>query len=118
MNPNEVIIELLGTTGLPVCQDEYDGKKDKYIVFSYEDERPASHADNQVTADTVYIQVQLIIPKDFNYFGLKKKIRNLLEGAGFVVTSTRSFLGDVYQGTQKARQTVFSVNYTEQRMEE
>lgn len=118
MNLNDMIIELLETTGLSVCQDEYDGKEDKYIVFSYEDERPASHADNQVTADTAYIQIQLITPKDFNYFNLKRKIRNLLEGADFFVTSTRSSLGDVYQGTQKTRQTVFSVNYTEQRMEE
>lgn len=118
MDLNEKIIELLGTTGLPVEQDEYCGAKNKYIVFTYEDETPASHADNQVTSDTVYMQVQLITPKDFNYLKLKKKIRNLLEGAGFFVTSTISFLGDVYQGTQKTRQTVFKVNYTEQRMEE
>lgn len=118
MDLNEKIIELLGATGLPVELDEYCGKKDKYIVFTYEDEVPASHADNQVTSDTVYIQVQLVTPKNFDYFDLKKKIRNLLEGAGFFITSTRSFLGDVYQGTQKTRQTVFKVNYTEQRMEE
>lgn len=100
---------------MPVEQDEYDGKEDKYIIFFYEDEVPAAHADNHVTADTAYVQVQLITPKEFNYFDLKNQIRSLLEEAGFFVTSTKSFLGDVYHGTQKTRQTVFNVNYTEQR---
>lgn len=47
----------MSTTGLPVEQDEYEGKKDKYIIFTYEDENPAAHADNVVTADTVYLQI-------------------------------------------------------------
>lgn len=108
----------MSATGLPIEQDEYEGKKDKYIIFTYEDESPAAHADNAVTADTVYLQIQMIAPKEFNYFKFKKQIRSLLEGADFCVTSIRSFLGDVYQGTKKSRQTVFEVNYTEQRTEE
>lgn len=115
---NEILIKLLSITGLPVEQDEYDGKKDKYIVFIYEDERPTGHADNKPYADTVYLQIQLITPKSFNYFKLKRKIRNLLENADFSVTSTRSFLGSVYVGTEKIRQTVFKVEYTEGRQEE
>ena len=87
-------------------------------IFTYEDENPAAHADNVVTADTVYLQIQMITPKEFNYFDLKKQIRDLLEGADFCVTSACSFLGDVYQGTKKSRQTIFEVNYTEQRTEE
>lgn len=118
MELNEILIKLLSITGLPVEQDEYDGKEDKYIVFIYEDERPAGHADNKPYADTVYLQIQLITPKRFNYLKLKKKIRNLLEGADFFVTSIRSFLGDVYVGTEKIRQTVFKVEYTETRQEE
>lgn len=118
MNLCERLISVLSEAGLPVEQDEYTGKEEKYIIFTFEDERPESYADNRPTADTAYIQVQLITPKNFNYFDLKKKIRNLLEGADFIVSSTRSFLGDVYMGTEKTRQTVFSVKYTEQRMEE
>ena len=119
MELNEKLINLLKNgTGLPVEQDEYDGKKDKYIVFIYEDERPIGHADNKPYADTVYMQIQLITPKSFNYLKLKKKIRNLLEGADFSVTSIRSFLGEVYVGTEKIRQTVFKVEYTETRQEE
>ena len=119
MNLNKKLKELLGVTGLPVEQDEYtEGKSDKYIVFVYEDERPEAHADNEVTDDTVNMQIQLITPEEFDYFKLKKKIRDLLEGADFFVTSIRSFLGDVYVGTEKTRQTVFEVTYTESRKTE
>lgn len=115
MNLNKLLKDILGETGLPAEQDEYTGKSDKYIIFVYEDEHPEEHADNAVTADTAYIQVQLITPKDFNYFDLKKKIRNLLEGADFSVTSIRSFLGDAANGTEKTRQTVFHTEYTQGR---
>ena len=118
MNLNKLLKNLLGVTGLPVEQDEYTGENDKYIIFVYEDERPESHADNAVTADTVYIQVQLITPKNFNYFELKKKIRNSLEEADFSVTSIRSFLGDVASGTEKTRQTIFQTEYTQGRRNE
>lgn len=118
MNLNELLVTILETTGLPVEQDEYNEKEEKYIIFTYEDERPEFSADNKVTDDTAYIQIQLITPKGFNYFKLKKKIRNLLEGADFCVTSIGSFLGDTYLGTEKIRQTIFHVTYTEQREEE
>lgn len=118
MDLSEILVTLLGATGLPVKQDEYEGEENKYIIFTYEDERPACHADNKVIADTVYLQIQLITPKKFDYFALKKQIRNLLEGADFTVSSIRSFLGSVYVGTEKTRQTVFRVTYTEGRKEE
>lgn len=118
MNLNELLKNLLGVTGLPVKQDEYTGKDDKYIIFVYEDEHPETHADNVVTADTVFIQVQLVTPKEFDYFALKKEIRNLLEGADFSVTSIRSFLGDVANGTEKTRQTIFHAEYTQGRRNE
>ncbi len=118
MNLNEMLHQILSKTGLPVCQDEYSGQHDKYIIFIYEDERPVYHAGNRVIADTVYLQIQLITPKDYNYFPLKNEIRTLLEGAGFSVTSIRSFLGSAYVGTSKIRQTIFQVEYTEGRSEE
>lgn len=115
MNLNELLIKLLGETGLEVEQDIYEGESEKYVIFTYEDETTESFADNRVTADTAYLQVQLITPKEFDYFELKKKIRGLLEEADFLVTSTRSFLGSVYVGTEKIRQTIFHVKYTEGR---
>lgn len=119
MNVNEKLKTLLeGPTGLTVNQDAYDGNDDKYIIFSYADERSETFADNNPDSDTVYLNIQLITPKNFNYMELKETIRELLEGADFNITSNPSFLGDVYFGTEKTRQTVFEVNYTEQRTEE
>ena len=118
MNLNEKIKELLGKTGLDVEQDEYNGNEDKYILFIYEDERPELRANNKVLADTYYLQIQLITPKNFNYMDLKKQIRNLLEEGDFTVYSIVSFLGDIYSGTEKTRQTVFHVEYTEGRSNE
>lgn len=116
MNCNQKLITALTNTGLTVRQDEYTGSDDKYIVFNYEDEVPAEWGDNGVLADTVYIQLQLITPKDFNYFALKHQIRDLLEADGFIVTSTQSILGDRYSGTEKVRQTIFEINFSEQRL--
>lgn len=115
MNCNKLLIDTLAATELPVVQDEYTGKAEKYIVFIYTDEIPVLWSDNRVDADTVYIQLQLITPKNFNYFALKHQIRDLLEGAGFLVTSTQSFLGDPYNGTEKVRQTIFECQYSETR---
>lgn len=116
MNCNKLIIDTLAATELPVEQDEYTGKAEKYIVFIYTDEIPVLWSDNQVDADTVYLQIQLITPKNFNYFALKHQIRDLLEGAGFLVTSTQSILGDEYNGTEKVRQTIFECQYSETRI--
>ena len=115
MNCNKLIIDTLSATGLPVVQDEYTGKEEKYIVFMYTDEIPSLWGDDGVLADTVFIQLQLITPKNFNYFALKHQIRDLLEGAGFLVTSTQSWLGDEYNGTEKVRQTIFELNLSETR---
>lgn len=118
MNLNELIENTLSITGLEVEQDEYTGKNDKYIIFTYEDEAPDNFGDNRPLSDTVYLQIQLITPKHFDYFHLKKQIRNSLEAADFSVTLIRNFLGSVYVGTEKTRQTVFEANYTVFRKEE
>lgn len=118
MNLDSLIKETLSFTGLEIEQDEYTGDEDKYIIFTYEDEKPELFSDNNVTEDTAYIQIQLITPKDFDYKALKDKIRNALEAADFFVTSIHSFLGSVYVGTEKTRQTVFEINYTAFRTEE
>lgn len=116
MNVNKEIIDMLGNaTGLPVAQDEYEGKSDKYIIFVYADETPDNYADNQPNCDTVYLQIQLITPKQFNYMNLKHIIRDTLEANNWTVTNISSFLGDAFQGTEKIRQTIFETNITRSR---
>lgn len=117
MELNEMIKRLLSVTQLPVEQDEYTGKESAYIIFLYEDEKPVYFGDNKAVADTVYLQIQLVTPKDFNYFKFKKQIRRLLEDADFIVTSTRTLLGSVYLGTEKTRQIIFTAEYTQTREE-
>ena len=119
MDLNKKIKKILGEgTELPIEQDEYTGQENKYIIFTYSDERPVMHGDDRPIADEVYLNIQLITPKDFNYMELKHTIRNLLESAEFIVTSISSNLVDVYIGTEKLRQTVFEVKYMESRQEE
>ena len=118
MNLNKLLKDILKTaTGLPVDQDEYDGTSDKYIVFTYINERGEVYADNKPVVDGCYLQIQLITPKSYNYFNKKKLIRDALEENDFTVESIQTFLGDVYTGTEKIRKTIFEVHYAEAREE-
>lgn len=118
MNVNANLINILSeATGLPVEPDEYNGKSDKYIVFAYTDERPEAFGDNKPIADTVYVQIQLITPKKYNYLSMKKIIRDTLENNEYIVTSIRSFLGDEFYGTEKIRQTIFECSFSMSRKE-
>ena len=90
------------------------GKGDKWITFTYEDERPGQIGDNGVTDDIAYMQVNLFTPKRFDYMELKEKIKSYLESVG-VVTSTRSWC---YKDKQiLIRQTTFTAEITAEREE-
>lgn len=118
MKVNKLIKDILGTaTGLPVVQDEYVGDKTEYITFTYLDERPVEFGDDRPIIDTVYLQIQLITPKSYNYLNTKELIKATLEENDFIVTSIRSFLGSEIYGTEKIRQTIFECSYTEPRKE-
>lgn len=116
MNINANLIKILkDVTGFPVAQDEYDGQDDKFVIFTYSDERPEAFGDNKPIADTVFIQIQMVTPKKYNYLTMKDKIRDALEDNDFSVTSIRSFLGDEFWGTEKIRQTVFEAEFSASR---
>ncbi len=110
MNVNEKIRSLEQVTGYPVMPDVYRGTEDRYIIFTYEDERAALKADNEELADTAWLQVTLFTPENYNYFADKKKIKKALKDQGFIVDSVKSWL----EGrNNEIRHTVFSVNITE-----
>lgn len=113
MNVNEKIRTLEKVTGYPVRPDVYEGSTDKYITFTYEDERAALHADDEVQADIAYLQVSLFVPECFNYFEDKRKIKRQLKQQGFQVESVQSWLEDARIGTKRIRRVTFSVNITE-----
>ena len=113
MNVNEKIRTLEKVTGYPVRPVIYSGKADKYITFTYEDERGELFADDEEQETTAYLQISLYTPENFNYFEDKKKIKKQLKSEGFNVESIQSWLEDTLDGTKKTRHTVFIVNITE-----
>ena len=115
MNLNGKIKELEGKTGYPVEADIYTGAADKYITFTYEDERPVYAGNNRALADEAYLQISFFCPSNFNYFETKHLIRDHLEDLGFKV-SIRSWLeDDLNQETNKIRRVLFEARYTETR---
>lgn len=112
MNVNPLIMELERITGLPVVPDLYKGESDKWITFTYQDERPVYFGDNVPLDDTAYISVNLFTPKTFNYLELKEQIKEYLESIG-IVTNCESY---VYLENQiPVRQSVFEVTITQER---
>ena len=112
MNINPKMMNIGQIMGYPCCQDVYDGKLGKFIVFTYEDEHAAYYADNEEQGVTVTIQVQLITPKKYNYFADKSKLKAALRDEGFTVVNIQSWLDDPAAGTEMARRTIFSCEYT------
>lgn len=108
---NERIMGLRGVTGYPVEQDEYEGGGDRYIVFSYEDERGAFWVDDEEQATAVNLQVSLFVPKGHDYFADKRKIKEYLRGQGFQVGSIQTWLEK--DGAKRIRRVTFSVSATE-----
>lgn len=107
MNVNPLIMQLKDVTGYPVSPDIYTGKEDKYIVFTYEDERGALFADNEEVETQATIQITLYTPANFNYFADKKKIKKALTSYGFCVQHIQSWLDEAQNGTDYVRHTVF-----------
>lgn len=112
MNLNLLLTNIGEKVGLETVQDIYTGPEQVYIVFIYEDERAALYADNEEQEVTVTLQVQLITPQNYDYFDYKTRLKKELKNAGFNVENIQSFLTDALTGTDRIRQTVFSVNYT------
>jgi hypothetical protein len=112
MNVNSLIVQLNNITGIPVAPDIYKGESDKWITFTYQDERPAFFGDNEILDDIAYISVNLFTPANFNYMALKKTIKRYLESIG-VLTNSESY---VYTENQiPIRQTIFEVQITKER---
>lgn len=113
MNVNAKIRTLEEVTGYPVRPDIYNGSEEKYITFTYEDERAALYGDDEEIAEIAYLQVNLYTPEDYNYFEDKRKIKKHLKSQGFNVRSIGAWLDDAKTGTKRIRHVAFEVNITE-----
>lgn len=111
MDLTEILMRLAEETGIQVYQDICtDEDAEKYITCVYQDERPALCGNNKVLADQCDIYVNLYTPPQFDYFGVKKKIRDYLEKNEFAVNSISSGLEDDISG-DKIRRTTFDCRY-------
>jgi hypothetical protein len=112
MNINPLIKELNRITGLPVAPDLYEGEANKWITFTYADERPEYFGDNTPLVDTAYISVSLYTPPEFNYLQIKETIKEYLESIG-IVTNCESYV--YLQNQNPIRQSIFEVQISQER---
>lgn len=117
MDVNIDIQELGKITGLPVSPDLYSGNAEKYIVYTYADERAVFWGDDEVLADQATIQVNMFTPPKFNYMELKHKIRDYLETLGEIeeISSWLETFTAKNNTEQITRHTSFSVTITKER---
>lgn len=114
MNINPIIMQLKTVTGYPVVPDLYMGDSDKWIVFTYEDERGALYGDNGEEYEQATVQITLYTPHNFNYMPDKKKIKKALIDRGFQLQSIRSWIEDDEKTGSYIRHTSFTVFYVTQ----
>lgn len=111
MDLTDILMRLADITGISVYQDMCtDEDAEMYITIVYQDERPVLCGSNKVLADQCDIYVSLYTPPQFDYFGLKRTIRDYLEANGFVVGSISSRLErDIPEN--RIRRTTFDCRY-------
>lgn len=112
VNVNKTLMELKDGTGYPVSPDLYTGTADKFIVFTYEDERGTLYGDDDEEYITAKINVAFYCPQNFNYMVDKAKIKRLLRSKGFIVESIESYLENGLIGTEYIRHTAFHCSIT------
>ncbi|MBP5309634.1 MAG: hypothetical protein J6Z05_03310 [Lachnospiraceae bacterium] len=117
MDVNKDIQKLETVTGLPVSPDIYSGNAEKYIVYTYTDERTIFWGDDEALADQVIIQISMFTPPKFNYMELKHKIRDYLETLG-ELNEISSWI-ETYTAKNNLEQTIrhtsFNVTITKER---
>lgn len=104
MNCNEIILRALEPVGFPIEQDEYNGKEKTFLIFSYQDIRPAFHADDVPKEIAYSVLIQLICPKEYNYFAKQREITLFLTEAGFSYPDVTIF----YDSDMKKRRIAFA----------
>lgn len=112
MNVNKALMTIEDVVKIPVAPDIYDGDKNKWITFTYADERPALFADDEEQFTEVTINVSYFCPANHNYFSDKKKIKSALVSLGFNLEYIQNFIDTAENGVDRLRHIVFVVNYT------
>ena len=115
MDLTDIMKELGIIADCPAAEDVYSGKAERYITFTYEDERATAHADNERQLDTVWMQVNYYVPITYRYQKDKKAIKEHLEQIGAKEISVRSWTEGALDGRKDKKHIVFEFNYSEWR---
>lgn len=86
MRSDEILVEALKITDLPIKYQEYEGTKPVYIVYNEEAEQPTNYGDNVPQNEIAWWQVHIFSPKDNDFRMIKNKTKHALQEAGFTVT--------------------------------
>lgn len=113
MNLNPKLLKLEEVTSYPVVPDLYRGDSDKYIVFTYANEKGELYADDAEQFTTVRMYVSLYAPEAHNYMTDKKRIKDALVAEGFQIEDISSYLDDsAMGGSEFIRRVLFTINFT------
>ena len=112
MNVNSKLMNLENVTGYPVAPDIYRGSSNKFITFTYANERGALFGDDEEQLTELKLYVNLYVPESFNYMADKHKIKRELKKMGFIVTNISSYIDDTLEGAEYLRRIMFEVEYT------
>lgn len=106
---DELLVATLEPLGYPVKPYEYKGAKAEYIVYNEEDERGTNYSDDLPTGNSIWWQVHLFTPSNSNYRSAKRRIRELLQKAGFGVGQVKT----IYEKETETVHVIISCNYLE-----
>ena len=118
MNVTNIMNGLAREISLPVKQDICTDVNPAWVVYNYADERDTEFADDNATAETVYLQIHLFTPmvnkpehngiNYANYQSYKRLIKSYLKSNSFFNISSQTF----YEDDTKLRHTVFECQLT------
>ena len=113
VNVNKILMSLKNELkGYDIAPDIYDGKSDKWGVFSYTDERGSLFADNDEEAVTARIMLTFYTPKNYNYMQDKGIVKDFLKRNGFENITYSSWVDQDQHGTEYMRHQVWEFDYT------
>lgn len=84
MNVFEKVHAAAESIGIFSCPDVYpNGDRDRWITYNIVYEQGAEFGDDVATDMVTSIQVHLFLPRNENFFDIRKQLRNALISQGF-----------------------------------
>lgn len=78
MNLIEVIKDILKPLDVPISYLRYDGRKEKYIKFSFYGDKDPLYADDQEEETAIYIQIDIFAKNESRYLSLCEQLKQIM----------------------------------------